>query len=136
MQSRWALADALMGGSEAMRDMSTTLLPRHQNESDTSYKNRIERTFLLPAFAQAPKAPNRLAVVYLPNGIMMDSWTPSTEGSNFELKPILQLPHVQRELNWEAVGSLFATLATPTTTSIVKGIDKLEPGHIANDSVS
>jgi asparagine synthase (glutamine-hydrolysing) len=48
-----------------------------------------------------------------------------------ELKPILQLPQVQRQLNWEAVGHLFATLATPATTSIVKGVEKLEPGHIA-----
>ncbi len=48
-----------------------------------------------------------------------------------ELKPILQLPHVQRELNWEAVGHLFASLATPANTSIVKGIDKLQPAHVA-----
>ena len=48
-----------------------------------------------------------------------------------ELKPILALPHVARSLNWEGVGHLFASLATPGTTSIVKGIDKLEPAHVA-----
>src|SRR5581483_973479 len=48
-----------------------------------------------------------------------------------ELKPILQLPHVPRSLNWEAVGHLFAYLATPPTTSIVDGVKKLEPAHVA-----
>jgi asparagine synthase (glutamine-hydrolysing) len=55
-----------------------------------------------------------------------------------ELKPILALPAgaggVDRSLNWEAVGHLFATLATPGTTSIVKGVEKLEPAHVATAS--
>ena len=33
---------------------------------------------------------NRLGVVYVPNGIMMPSWTPAVEGAAFELTPILQ----------------------------------------------
>ena len=32
----------------------------------------------------------RLAVVYVPNGIAMDSWTPAAQGAAFELTPILQ----------------------------------------------
>jgi asparagine synthase (glutamine-hydrolysing) len=47
-----------------------------------------------------------------------------------ELKPILQLAEVDRSLDWESVGHLFATLATPATRSIVKGISKLEPARI------
>ncbi len=35
-------------------------------------------------------APRRLGVVYVPNGMMMDHWTPSTEGTDFELPSILQ----------------------------------------------
>jgi hypothetical protein len=38
----------------------------------------------------AAKPTNRLSVVYLPNGIRMDDWTPAAEGAAFELKPILQ----------------------------------------------
>jgi asparagine synthase (glutamine-hydrolysing) len=48
-----------------------------------------------------------------------------------ELKPILQLADVERSLDWESVGHLFSTLATPATRSIVKGVAKLEPARIA-----
>lgn len=48
-----------------------------------------------------------------------------------ELKPILQIQNVERTLDWESVGHLFATLATPSTRSIVKGVSKLEPARIA-----
>src|SRR5437870_2725359 len=48
-----------------------------------------------------------------------------------ELKPILQLAHVERSLDWESVGHLFTTLATSSTRSIVKGVAKLEPARIA-----
>jgi len=47
------------------------------------------------AFGQAAKAAAgksalRLSFVYVPNGIVMDNWTPTTEGANFELPSILQ----------------------------------------------
>ncbi len=32
----------------------------------------------------------RLGIVYVPNGIMMDHWTPTTEGTGFDLPTILQ----------------------------------------------
>ena len=35
-------------------------------------------------------APNRLAVLYVPNGKNMADWTPEAEGSDYELKSILQ----------------------------------------------
>ena len=48
---------------------------------------------MVPAFARAQtSAPTlrRLGVVYLPNGIRMEHWTPLVEGRNFELTPILE----------------------------------------------
>ena len=48
-----------------------------------------------------------------------------------EVKPILQIQNVERSLDWESVGHLFTTLATPSTRSIVKGVSKLEPARIA-----
>jgi hypothetical protein len=33
---------------------------------------------------------NRLSTVYLPNGIMMDKWTPAKEGADFALQPIME----------------------------------------------
>jgi asparagine synthase (glutamine-hydrolysing) len=47
-----------------------------------------------------------------------------------EVKAILQLPEVRRELNWEAVSHLFTFLSSPPRESIVAGIHKLEPGHV------
>jgi hypothetical protein len=44
-------------------------------------------------------APNRLAVLYVPNGKNMADWTPAKEGADFELTPILQpLAPVKDEL--------------------------------------
>lgn len=48
-----------------------------------------------------------------------------------ELKAILQLPWVERKLNWKAVNHLFTFLCTPRSESIIEGVQKLEPGHIA-----
>ena len=46
-----------------------------------------------------------------------------------ELKAILQLPEVDRRLNWSALAHLLAYGTTPPGESIVDGIHKLEPGH-------
>jgi Protein of unknown function (DUF1552) len=42
------------------------------------------------AFAAQPARPIRLAFIEVPNGIMMDKWTPATEGAGFALTPILE----------------------------------------------
>src|SRR5271165_5203265 len=48
----------------------------------------------LTAWAEkaAPKtvAPNRMAFLYVPNGVNMGDWTPKKEGGDFELPPILE----------------------------------------------
>jgi asparagine synthase (glutamine-hydrolysing) len=48
-----------------------------------------------------------------------------------ELKPILRLPHVARSVDWAAAHHLFTFLSTPSTRSIVDGIAKLPPAHVA-----
>ena len=49
---------------------------------------------MVPALARAQSAAakpaTRLSIVYLPNGIMMDKWTPATEGAGYKLTPILE----------------------------------------------
>jgi hypothetical protein len=49
---------------------------------------------MVPAFAAqgtgAAKAIRRLAIVYVPNGMNMANWKPKTEGTGFDLPPILQ----------------------------------------------
>jgi Protein of unknown function (DUF1552) len=48
---------------------------------------------MVPAFAssasEATGRPNRLSIVYPPTGMIMDKWTPATEGAGFELSPIM-----------------------------------------------
>lgn len=57
---------------------------------------------MLPAIttgAAAQKAPLRMAFLYVPNGKRMDAWTPSEEGSNYTLPPILEpLKNVKDDL--------------------------------------
>ena len=49
---------------------------------------------MVPAFAAtrdtAEKPISRLGVVYVPHGAVMDKWTPTATGKNFELSPILE----------------------------------------------
>jgi hypothetical protein len=49
---------------------------------------------MVPVFAAAAntaiRAARRLGVIYVPNGIMMDKFTPAAEGDGFELTPILE----------------------------------------------
>jgi hypothetical protein len=49
---------------------------------------------MVPAFAFAPqsaaKPVRRLSIVYVPNGIVMERWTPAAEGPDFELTPTLE----------------------------------------------
>jgi hypothetical protein len=45
---------------------------------------------MTPALSAEPARPIRLAFIEVPNGIMMDKWTPATEGADFALTPILE----------------------------------------------
>jgi hypothetical protein len=45
---------------------------------------------MTPALAAATARPIRLSFIEVPNGIMMDKWTPATEGADFALTPTLE----------------------------------------------
>src|SRR5580700_3965080 len=45
---------------------------------------------MTPAFATATARPIRMSFIEVPNGIIMDKWTPATEGTGFALTPILE----------------------------------------------
>lgn len=47
-----------------------------------------------------------------------------------ELKALLALHWVPRQLSWEAISHLFSFLTTPKQQSIITGIYKLPPGHM------
>jgi hypothetical protein len=52
----------------------------------------LEAMMPRPARAAAPTArpPVRMAFVYVPNGVHMPDWMPSTEGTNFEVRSVLE----------------------------------------------
>jgi hypothetical protein len=45
---------------------------------------------MTPALAASPKPVVRLGFVYVPNGIIMNKWTPKTEGADFEFMPTMK----------------------------------------------
>ena len=45
---------------------------------------------MTPALAAETARPIRMSFIEVPNGIMMDKWTPATEGASFALTPILE----------------------------------------------
>lgn len=47
-----------------------------------------------------------------------------------EVKALLELPEMDRNLNWHSVNHYFTGLSTPADESIIEGIHKLEPGCI------
>ncbi len=49
MTPRWALIEVLLGGTEALRAAGQTYLPKHENESQVNYDNRLTRATLLNA---------------------------------------------------------------------------------------
>lgn len=54
----------------------------------------LEAMLPLTAMAQSiKKRPNRMAFLFVPNGIMMDSWTPTAEGN------LVAMPHILEPMN-------------------------------------
>lgn len=45
-----------------------------------------------------------------------------------EMKALLQLPDIKKEINWDSVSYLFSFSSTPADKSILSGIHKIEPG--------
>lgn len=56
MSRRWPLVEALMGGTTAMRAAGETYLPRDDKESTGNYEARLQRSFLLNAFARTVRS--------------------------------------------------------------------------------
>src|SRR5580704_18428773 len=52
MAQDWALIDALMGGTRAMRGAGRTYLPQWPAEDEQSYKERLATATLFPAYAR------------------------------------------------------------------------------------
>src|SRR6266700_2146464 len=51
---------------------------------------RLRGAAVSAAEAGPTPAPRRMAFIYVPNGCHMEDWTPASEGTDYELPPILQ----------------------------------------------
>ena len=49
MEGRWSKIRTVLAGTDTMRAAGESLLPRHDNETDRSYKNRLKRAVLFNA---------------------------------------------------------------------------------------
>jgi hypothetical protein len=91
---------------------------------------------MIPAFSSlgaAAKSPSRFSVVYVPNGIMMPSWTPTSEGTGFEFTPILKPLEPFRDrltvvsgLNGNPGGGPHAGAATRFLTDVAAKMDNTD----------
>lgn len=55
MREDWAIVDPLMGGTRAMREAGTALLPKWPKEEDCDYQNRLKLSTLFPAYSETVK---------------------------------------------------------------------------------
>ncbi len=75
---------------------------------------------LLTAASPEKSAPLRMAFFYVPNGMHMPDWTPSKEGSGFDLPPTLRaLADHQDEFNVLSGLTLDGTGRTETAAAIM-----------------
>lgn len=55
MREDWAIVDPLMGGTRAMREAGTELLPKWPKEENEDYQNRLKLSTLFPAYSETVK---------------------------------------------------------------------------------
>ncbi len=55
MREDWAIVDPLMGGTRAMREAGTALLPKWPKEDDCDYRKRLSLSTLFPAYRETVK---------------------------------------------------------------------------------
>jgi hypothetical protein len=88
---------------------------------------------MAPALSRAADAPTpikRLGVMYVPNGMSMDYWTPKTTGANFELSPIMQplTPFKDRLLVLSGMNSPIAEVTSPHSRAATAFLTGTPPG--------
>lgn len=74
MRNDWAVVDALLGGTTAMRAAGESFLPKWPKEENEAYKFRLKNSTLLPAFAETV---NSNAGRVFANPVALDPATPA-----------------------------------------------------------
>jgi asparagine synthase (glutamine-hydrolysing) len=121
--------DLIASGHAFYTSSDTEVIAHLYEEHGLACVDRLRGMF---AFALWDARSRRLLVARDRLGVKPLYWTEAGGRLLFasELKALLQLPEVHRELNWGSVDHLFSFLTTPSRESIIEGVHKLEPGHV------
>ena len=89
----WNLTDTLMGGNDIIRSQGTVYLPKFHDESVSTYKTRLSRSYLFPAYSDtidrhAGKPFSRPVIVSETNNAQLDS---ISEDANLEGQDLTSL---------------------------------------------
>jgi asparagine synthase (glutamine-hydrolysing) len=117
-------------GHEIRGTGDTPVLPHLYEESGPRFVERLDGMFALALWDAARQ---RLVLARDRLGKKPLLWTRLADGTlafASELKALLRLPGVSRQVDLEAVDSYLALQYVPGDRTAVRGINKLPPGHI------
>jgi asparagine synthase (glutamine-hydrolysing) len=119
-----------LGGHEVRGTGDTPVLPHLYEEGGPDFVERLEGMFALAVW-DAPR--DRLVLARDRLGKKPLLWTRLPDGTlafASELKALLRLPDVRREVDLEAIDAYLALQYVPGDRTALHGIRKLPPGHV------
>jgi asparagine synthase (glutamine-hydrolysing) len=111
-----------------------TIVHLHEEYGDAG----VEHLRGMFAYALWDTKRRRLLIARDRLGIKPLYYAPFAGGIAFgsELKTVLEVPEIRRQLNYQSLGHLFTFRATPASESIIEGVHKLLPAHRATLSAT
>ncbi len=119
-----------LGGHEVRGTGDTPILPHLYEESGPHFVERLHGMF---AVALWDAGRERLVLARDRLGKKPLLWTRLPDGTlafASELKALLRLPQVSREIDFDAVDAYLALQYVPGDATALRGIHKLAPGHV------
>src|SRR6476469_5264588 len=119
-----------LGGHEVRGTGDTPILPHLYEESGPHFVERLHGMFALALWDAGRE---RLVLARDRLGKKPLLWTRLPDGTlafASELKALLRLPQISREIDLEAVDAYLALQYVPGNETALRGIHKLAPGHV------
>ena len=119
-----------LGGHEVRGTGDSPILPHLYEESGPHFVERLHGMFALALWDAGRE---RLVLARDRLGKKPLLWTRLPDGTlafASELKALLRLPHVSREIDFDAIDAYLALQYVPGNQTGLRGIHKLAPGHV------